>query len=61
MPRRIDTTVKQKMRLLLTLVQSGRLDPTPLITHGLSLEEIPQANQFFGERPDGVLKVAIKP
>jgi threonine dehydrogenase-like Zn-dependent dehydrogenase len=42
-------------------VQSGRFDPTPLITHRFSLDEIPQAYQLFGERSDGVLKVAIKP
>ena len=43
------------------MVQSGRFDPTPLITHRFSLDEIPQAYQLFGERSDGVLKVAIKP
>ena len=52
---------KERMRRLLTLVQSGRFDPTPLITHRFSLDEIPQAYQLFGERSDGVLKVAIKP
>ena len=62
---RIVTTLcpggKERMRRLLTLVQSGRFDPTPLITHRFSLEEIPKAYQLFGERADGVLKVAIKP
>ena len=62
---RIVTTLcpggKERMRRLLTLVRSGRFDPTPLITHRFSLEEIPQAYQLFGERSDGVLKVAIKP
>src|SRR6185436_6024816 len=62
---RIVTTLcpggKERMRRLLSLVQSGRFDPTPLITHRFSLEEIPQAYQLFGERSDGVLKVAVKP
>ncbi len=62
---RIVTTLcpggKERMRRLLTLVQSGRFDPTPLITHRFSLDEIPQAYQLFGDRSDGVLKVAIKP
>ena len=62
---RIVTTLcpggKERMRRLLTLVQSGRFDPTPLITNRFSLDEIPQAYQLFGERSDGVLKVAIKP
>ena len=52
---------KERMRRLLSLVQSGRFDPTPLITHRFSLDEIPQAYQLFGDRSDGVLKVAIKP
>ena len=33
----------------------------PLITHRFSLDEIFQACHLFGERSDGVLKVAIKP
>lgn len=52
---------KEQMRRRLTLVQSGRFDPTPLITHRFSLEEIPQAYLLFGDRSDGVLKVVIKP
>ena len=52
---------KERMRRLLSLVQSGRFDPTPLITHRFSLEDIPRAYQLFGERLDGVLKIAIKP
>ena len=47
------------MRRLLSLVQSGRFDATPFIIHRFSLDEIPQAYQLFGERSDGVLKVAI--
>ena len=62
---RIVTTLcpggKERMRRLLRLVQSGRFDPTPLITHHFSLDQIVQAYQLFGDRADGVLKVAIKP
>lgn len=47
--------------VLPSLVQSARFDPTPLITHWLSPDEIPEAYQLFGERSDEVLKVAIKP
>jgi len=63
--QRIVTTLcpggKERMRRLLTLVECGRFDPTPLITHRFSLDEIPQAYHLFGERADGVIKVAIKP
>lgn len=52
---------KERMRRLMNLVQSGRFDPTPLITHRFSLDRIVEAYGLFGERRDGVLKVAIKP
>jgi threonine dehydrogenase-like Zn-dependent dehydrogenase len=52
---------KERMRRLMTLVECGRFDPTPLITHRFSLDEIPDAYELFGERADGVLKVAIQP
>jgi len=62
---RIVTTLcpggKERMRRLLNLVQSGRFDPTPLITHRFSLDQIVEGYQIFGERAEGVLKVAIKP
>jgi alcohol dehydrogenase len=62
---RIVTTLcpggKERMRRLMTLVQSGRFDPTPLITHRFSLDEITEGYRLFGEQADGVLKVAIKP
>ncbi len=62
---RIVTTLcpggKERMRRLLSLVQSGRFDPTPLITHRFSLDKITEGYRLFGEQSDGVLKVAIKP
>ena len=62
---RIVTTLcpggKERMRRLLNLVQSGRFNPTPLITHRFSLSNITEGYRLFGERLDGVMKVAIKP
>jgi threonine dehydrogenase-like Zn-dependent dehydrogenase len=62
---RIVTTLcpggKERMRRLLSLVQSRRFDPMPLITHRFSLDSIVQGYELFGERREGVLKVAIKP
>jgi alcohol dehydrogenase len=52
---------KERMRRLMNLVQSGRFDPTPLLTHRFPLDQIVEAYDLFGERRDGVLKVAIKP
>jgi alcohol dehydrogenase len=62
---RIVTTLcpggKERMRRLMRVVQSGHFDPTPLLTHSFSLDEIAEAYRVFGERQDGVLKVAIRP
>ena len=62
---RIVTTLcpggKERMRRLLTLVESGRFDPKPLITHRFSLDQITEGYRLFGERLDGAMKVAIKP
>jgi threonine dehydrogenase-like Zn-dependent dehydrogenase len=52
---------KERMRRLMGMVQSGRFDPTPLITHRFSLDQIIEAYELFGSRRDGVLKVAIRP
>jgi len=52
---------KERMRRLMEVVRRGRVDFTPLLTHRFSLTEIAQAYQLFGERLDGVIKVAIRP
>jgi alcohol dehydrogenase len=52
---------KERMRRLMELVRQRRLDLTPLLTHTFSLGRITEAYQLFGERREGVIKVAIKP
>jgi 2-desacetyl-2-hydroxyethyl bacteriochlorophyllide A dehydrogenase len=52
---------KERMRRLMELVRSGRLDLTPLITHTFPLDRIVEAYKLFGERREGVMKVAIRP
>jgi threonine dehydrogenase-like Zn-dependent dehydrogenase len=37
------------------------VDLAPLLTHRFKLESISDAYELFGERTDGVLKVAIQP
>ena len=52
---------KERMRRLMEMVMHGRLDLTPLITHRFPLDAIAEAYRVFGERLDGVMKVAIRP
>jgi alcohol dehydrogenase len=52
---------KERMRRLMSMVQSKRFDPTPLLTHSFKLDQIVEAYDLFGSRRDGVLKVAIRP
>jgi threonine dehydrogenase-like Zn-dependent dehydrogenase len=52
---------KERMRRLMEIIKNKRVDLTPLITHRFSLNEIGEAYRVFGERRDGVMKVAIKP
>jgi threonine dehydrogenase-like Zn-dependent dehydrogenase len=49
------------MRRLMSMVQSKRFDPTPLLTHNFSLDQIGDAYDLFGSHRDGVLKIAIRP
>ena len=52
---------KERMRRLMSMVQSKRFDPTPLFTHRFKLDQIVEAYELFGSRREGCLKVAIRP
>ena len=52
---------KERMRRLIETVLHGRIDLTPLITHKFALDNIKEAYALFGDRNDGVIKVAICP
>lgn len=52
---------KERMRRLMNVVESHRVDLKPLVTHQYSLEDIVAAYDLFANQRDGVLKVAIKP
>jgi alcohol dehydrogenase len=61
---RIVTTLcpggKERMRRLMAIVEHGRVDLTPLLTHRVSLDRIADGYRLFGERRDGVMKVAVQ-
>lgn len=52
---------KERMRRLLNVVASGRVDLKSLVTHRFKLDDIEAAYDLFGHQRDGVLKVAITP
>ena len=50
---------KERMRRLMSVIASGRVDLKPMVTHRFSLDQIEQAYELFAHQRDGVLKVAI--
>ena len=44
---------------VLRLIEQGRIDTTPLITHCFPLNEIEEAYNIFENKSDGVIKVVI--
>lgn len=52
---------KERMRRLMEVIASGRLDTRPLVTHRFKLDDIEKAYDLFANQRDGVLKVAITP
>ena len=44
---------------ILRLLEEGRIDTTPLITHRFLLSRIGEAYRLFEERADGVIKIAV--
>lgn len=52
---------KERMRRLLNVVDSGRADLRPLVTHRYKLDEIEEAYELFANQRDGVMKIAITP
>jgi threonine dehydrogenase-like Zn-dependent dehydrogenase len=52
---------KERMRRLMGVIESGRVDLKPLVTHRFELDQIEAAYELFANQRDGVLKVAITP
>ena len=46
---------------ILSLIEAGKIDTTPLITHHYKLADIAEAYHLFEHKLDGVIKVAIVP
>jgi len=52
---------KERMRRLMGVIASGRVDLKPMVTHRFKLDQIEEAYELFANQRDGVLKVAITP
>jgi alcohol dehydrogenase len=52
---------KERMRRLMEVIASGRVDTRPLVTHRFTLDRIEEAYDLFANQRDGVLKMAITP
>jgi threonine dehydrogenase-like Zn-dependent dehydrogenase len=46
---------------LLRLSENGTIDPSPMISHTLPMEEAPSGYRMMAERAEGVIKVAVQP
>lgn len=52
---------KERMRRLMNVIKSGRVDLSEMVTHTYALDDIVEAYDLFMHQRDGVLKIAIKP
>jgi alcohol dehydrogenase len=63
--QRIVTTLcpggKERMRRLMSMIERGRVDLSPLVTHRFTLDDFQRAFDLFSGQAHGVLKVALYP
>jgi threonine dehydrogenase-like Zn-dependent dehydrogenase len=52
---------KERMRRLMAVIESGRVDLGAMVTHRFRLDDIEAAYDLFSNQRDGVFKVAITP
>ena len=52
---------KERMRRLMSVIESGRIDLGAMVTHRFKLDDIETAYDLFANQRDGVVKVAITP
>ncbi len=53
------THVHRYMEPLLRLIADGKIDPTEIITHRMTLDEAPQGYAIFAEKEDECVKVVL--
>jgi threonine dehydrogenase-like Zn-dependent dehydrogenase len=55
------THVQRYMKPLLERIVAGEIDPSFVITHRVSLDEVPAAYELFTNKEDGCIKVVLTP
>ena len=55
------TTVHKYLRPLLRQIEEGRIDPSFVIMHRLTLDDAPRGYDIFRNKEDGCIKVVMKP
>lgn len=55
------THMQKYMKPLFELVESGRIDPSEIITHRVSLEDAPTAYRLFRDKEDDAVKFVLTP
>jgi len=53
--------MQKYMRPLFELVEAGRIDPSEIITHRVSLVDAPAAYRIFRDKKDNAVKFILKP
>ena len=55
------THMQRYMKPLLEKIETGKIDPSFVITHRVSLDDAPAAYKTFRDKKDGCIKVVLKP
>jgi threonine dehydrogenase-like Zn-dependent dehydrogenase len=55
------THVQRYLRPLLQMIMDGKIDPSFIITHRMSLDEAPEAYKLFRDHKDECIKVVLRP
>ena len=55
------THTQRYLRPLLDLIEQGKIDPSFVITHTMSLDEAPEGYKIFRDKKDECIKIVLKP
>jgi threonine dehydrogenase-like Zn-dependent dehydrogenase len=55
------THMHKYLKPLFDLVEAGRIDPSEIITHRVSLEDAPAAYRIFRDKEDNAIKFVLTP